>query len=482
MKITTDEVNKREGFKIFKEDEEVLYELSDYLIEILKSKFQALQEDSYYFDALGKNRTLQLGAMLKLSGNGIYNAINKTKRLSPTALAAIDERFKLISKCELYSLEKGDIAFALIEKIKGQPVDYKLERALEQTDDPITTLLLASKWKLYERFIPEMGIRSIEFTLQEDGKKLNVKIGTSKGDRRSWTGEAYFDRLKDVLVILSQDKENTYITNYMFKLDRKAPDITLLIGHMTFLQDINNNIVSKSVILERDTAKEVKPQLVSLASAKKDYPEIYEYLKDRRMNRISSPHSQNISSKKDLKKWQTDNMSNRNKEINEGIFTKWKIYYKKDLKDTPTIDEIEISKNGEVEYTHKVESGGERKWIGEMTFSQKTRNIFIALKDEDDKGPNSQNQSNSIFIILNVPGGYRSLDTLIGIISGVTDDFDTCVGMLIVAIRVGKSANIGVNVDTVVESFFRKYQDKPSILPPKFPIGNISELDEYLKK
>lgn len=255
---------------------------------------------------------------------------------------------------------------------------------------------------------------------------------------------------------------------------------------MTFPNDVNHNVVTKTVVLEAIKG-DVAPTPAHFNFSNPDIQEnvkegIYKFLYSRRLNRLTSPHNRLITNYNSLLEWHEENEEIKREARNENIKGTYDIFYKQH--NGFTTDKLSIEENIEADlvayYSHEVDRGKPQKWLGNVSYSPITRAVFISLQGSIKKQSNIENIS-TIFLILNIPSGERDFNVLTGIISGIKDDYAGSIGMLVVAAKHSDGYDPNKEGD-LLSRFFETYSGRASILPPGTPIATFDDLEKSISE
>lgn len=439
---------------------------------------------------------LVFGSLIGYSGKTIYE-VKKNKIISRRSLEVLNRRFMALEA----RVNNDDIREEIIrfrnfyKRMLNQITEVEKDKPVSH--DKMNDIFINSKWYIYERFSSFIGRKVIEFkNLSEDGS-IEVEVKTAKVGMEPWIGKSYFDYTKNFLIILTSNKSqnNSLPTNYLIRVNGNATFIDLCLGHMTLINDVTINVVTKTIILKRILeTNSAEPQHFKIEEQTKTLVSepIYKFLYNRGLNRLTSPHSVIISNEKDFEQWHTENENIKRENRNNNIQGKYLIHYKRNVDNGFRIitDDLEITEKDNADiiarYSHKVGSGNTEVWEGSIIYSPITRALFLDLK-----GPIKRQQENDnispIFLILNIPFGEREFNVLTGIVTGIRDDYGGSLGMMVVAekmeIKNDKNDNNGINDNKgIIEQFFESFSANSSILPPSIPVANIDDLKRSMIK
>jgi len=425
------------------------------------------------------NTARKLAAILGYNEKTIYEVI-KSREISDRSLKVFSSN---VEKLTAEKNSDAEHALTFIERLLR-----KKELASQYAND-ILHSFENTAWYIYSRSADSFERMIIKFG-DLDFDKIPVIVTMPEKGMFPWQGFAYTDATKKFLSIQTFNRgvPNALPTNYLIRINDTEEAIDICIGHMTFVSQIFQNVVTKTIVLEKvkdahehsarklyDAEKDnLKPQDMISSS-------ISRYLNNEGAVRLTTPHSRIITNINQLEGWLNENEELKRDARNVNIPGEYQIFYKRNPEDKDlTDDKLDIRENSSADleafYFHKVDK--EQQWKGSVSYSPITRAIFIALS-----GPLKKNYSeniSSIFIILNLPSGERDFEVLTGIISGIRDNYDGSIGLLVVAVKKSKVNKNSQEVKNALMPFFNRNADAARIMTPSFPVAKFEDLQQHI--
>lgn len=412
-------------------------------------------------------------------GNTIYNRDNDRTLSSKTLDFFFNERVPVLEEID------SDEARMYLEHVSNLKIkfDNKFIGIEEQSYDSLYQFRNSS-WIVNEKAPESSSIeRSIIIfggTIEQGKISVTVYINEKSLD---WSGDAFFDDSKNFLVIqtLKGLKKNSYPLNYLLKMDGRSFNIDLCLGHMTFIEPINQLVTTKTVILTK-----IKTE-IDIEEAGRD--KLFQYLKklkpvegviDRFLNNPQIKNIQaftgEITNLDSLENIRYNVTKIYDQASDERILGSYKLLSKTnmsikgfDYENKFSVQPSYTSRNV-YGYFHHDELGKEKQvWQGEGMFSQGTRSYYFLLRNND----NGQ-RNRYISIIVHIPEDSDGL-IFMGYISGFkNNNRPVQFGNLIVAVK-HDSERKEKFFSEKAHLFFDAHNIGSSIVSPKSEINNVQD-------
>jgi hypothetical protein len=455
----------------------------------------------------------KIAYIIKRQGNSVYEFLTRQK----ISLKNLEGIHSVITK--IRSLEPDSKTSTLIKKITGTCEELQKRIALSgsgnkkkrETRFNIIQQFSNSQWYLYERFERTLGRRVINFGNMKKAGLINVSIKQVSTQFSELDGTAFCDSTGNFLILQTlNQKRNSANTNFMLRLDPDCPEMKIIIGHMTFQHRDRNNVVTKSIVLERQqpdaslTSRYMNfgdPEMASKT-------EIVKFLYSRKQNRLSSPHDRVITDMENFSEWHAKNMNlqkafsvpgpllgdyilfynvhpSREMEIVKGYLKLSRNKYSQEVTaiymddmftDLDNMDEV-ISENL---------NSPNNYWKSKPYVNDKTRVMTAHFHGPFSRDMNDKREYISddkrMFLMLKLTNSDKA-DTFTGLISGMRHEDKGVVGRLVVAIKRKTVEAKRDKVNKTLEDFFSAFAERSWIRPnTKKTVTKFDDLNQELFK
>jgi len=315
------------SYKLSPEHGDQLKDLMDWVIELdpTKKGFKERQEKAKWTE-----RADWLGVGVKAAVN-YFRATGEGKRQNPWTRRSFNsfcKRFdmeaknankQIRQKYEQWKQELTEIYNQPTIKRKANAASSK-KVVINHGADSFLKVLEGTYWYCYEAEGDVIRQKVIHFTGATPGKNgcLDFTYTFNDGDGQvKFEGDMRFIDADSLLVGICRnmstsgliDWENkphderaeVHYTHFAFPIKNKSEQLTLCIGHKTFYNSEQGNVVTKSVILEK--VLQIIPEPIPGKYDPKQKminEDIRKYLSDRKLNRISTPHQVQVYNEKKL--------------------------------------------------------------------------------------------------------------------------------------------------------------------------------------
>lgn len=264
-------------------------------------------KDAYY-EAYGSH----LG---KLSAGTVRNQIKNSRLKYPFISAkSYDFFIEAFNKIEIGLLKDGkptkysiykkkftDLRKKLDARIKSGNFLYEAEnkkpgaankKKIVTEEDNYLNIFQGSVWYCYERDDNDKISRKVlQFGTLDPSGTCPVDHTISEKGMEKWKGQAQFISGESLLVItMVNSRSKLDYTHFLIKVDNRSNGLELCIGHKTFRNNENDNVVTKTVVLTL-CSKESGASTAKRFGLNDDTvpPQIRAFLFERHRNRLSSP-------------------------------------------------------------------------------------------------------------------------------------------------------------------------------------------------
>ena len=312
---------------------------------------------------------------------------------------------------------------------------------------------------------------------------------------RTWTGKASFEYGDGLLVgslrseayekHLHRKGQPSY-THLAIKVNESASH-SFCIGHKTFVHKVNGNIVTKTIVLQKLNSEESsgKPKLFSFKDESLDL-NIRIFLEKRHLNRLSSPRVKLITSKGVFDTWMKYHHHPSDNLLNRAIVGNYDVYYLE--KPAATVlskrtIEFSLSLSGNVEAKF-FDKGKQDLLKGQGTENASATTMSFVLHRLNKNKLGSKQAESTYFLMLVTPEGkVDSIDTMLGIISGIRDRNRGPVARLIVLTNPDQVTYPKEQLEKYILSFLNILRDQGRARPPyDLNITKFLEIIAYINK
>jgi hypothetical protein len=345
---------------------------------------------------------------------------------------------------------------------------YGFERKLENGKDKI----LKTKFK---------------FGSYGSGKLIDVIFFTENSESAEWKGKAFISHTDATLSISLTTEQGSHYLHFLFRIETRVESASLWIGHKTYSTEEYGNIVSKTILLQKEGSKDATPNFGILDYKSIDVPrQIAEFLSLKEKNRMSSPHGDVVINSLDkLISWSENK---RSEDIKfKALFGNYQVYYKINEKEYIDSLIIEIkNKKPHAKYTHIKDDDEIEIHEGEVSINFTTKRLTLFLHGpiiEDNPVCDAEDDVPLILILQIPPKGTTVIEVLTGIITGSKDNGEGIVARLTMLVKCDDATQLSDERKTSIEKYFKLFQNQSKVRPPKgLIISKFKELGNLIDR
>lgn len=347
-----------------------------------------------------------------------------------------------------------------------------------------------SVWYGYERKL-ESGQHKIlktkfKFGKYGTGNLIDVVMYTDNEELSEWKGKGFVSHTDTTLSISLTTDQGSHYLHFLFRIETRDKSASLWIGHKTYSTEEYGNIVSKTILLQKEGSKEATPNFGILDYKSIDAPkQITEFLSLKEKNRMSSPHGDVVINSLDkLVSW-TENK--RSEDIKfKALFGIYQVYYKINEKEYIDSLIIEIrNKKPHAKYTHIKDDDEVEIHEGEVSvnFTTKRLTLFLHGPIVEENQAYDIEDDRPLILILQIPlRETKTIELLTGIITGSKDNDQGIVARLTVLVKTDQ-VKLSQDQKKNIEKYFSLFQNQSKVRPPKgLVISKFKELNELINK